>query len=201
MQVNLRKANALAKALQDEAHKQTAPTSVSISVYAENPDIAGAVKTAGDAVRTALADALALSTAAYTLRGLMGKAFHTSGINDLLTEKALLDKREKLISQVVATAPTGPQAEQELELAPRRLASLIEQRAAAAGSPNVSLRSLGESLTVQVPPSAYAGLDDELREIRRRKTEISDELLGLNAANRVTIPEDVAALIERFKLN
>lgn len=201
MQVNLRKANALAKALQDEAHKQTAPTAVSISVYAENPDIADIVKAAGDAVRAALADALALSTAAYTLRGLMGKAFHTSGINDVLTEKALLDKREKLISQVLALAPTGPQAEQEIELAPRRLASLIEQRAAAAGSSTVTLRAIGENLTVQVPPSAYVGLDDELRAIRRRKTEISDELLSLNAANRITIPEDVAALIERFKLN
>lgn len=201
MQVNLRKANALAKALQDEALKQTAPTSIAVSVFAVEPDIVGEAVTAGKAVRQSLEDALALTTAAYTVRGLLGKAFHTSGINDVLTEKALLDRREKLISNVLAYAPTGPQAEQDLELAPRRLEAMIEQRKAAATSSTLNLRQIGETLTVQVPPSAYVGLDDELRVIRRRKTEITDELLGLNTANRITIPEDVVALIQRFKLD
>lgn len=201
MQINLRKANALAKALQDEALKQTAPTSIAVSVFAVEPDIAGEAVSAGNAVRQSLEDALALTTAAYTVRGLLGKAFHTSGINDVLTEKALLDRREKLISNVLAYAPTGPQAEQDLELAPRRLEAMIEQRKAAATSSTVTLRQIGETLTVQVPPSAYVGLDDELRVIRRRKTEITDELLGLNTSNRITIPEDVVALIKRFKLD
>lgn len=201
MQINLRKANALAKALQDEALKQTAPTSIAVSVFAVEPDIAGEAVAAGNAVRQSLEDALALTTAAYTVRGLLGKAFHTSGINDVLTEKALLDRREKLISNVLAYAPTGPQAEQDLELAPRRLEAMIEQRKAAATSSTVTLRQIGETLTVQVPPSAYVGLDDELRVIRRRKTEITDELLGLNTSNRITIPEDVVALIKRFKLD
>lgn len=201
MQINLRKGNALAKALQDEALKQTAPTSIAVSVFAVEPDIVGEATIAGNAVRQSLEDALALTTAAYTVRGLLGKAFHTSGINDVLTEKALLDRREKLISNVLAYAPTGPQAEQDLELAPRRLEAMIEQRKAAATSSTVTLRQIGETLTVQVPPSAYAGLEDELRVIRRRKTEITDELLGLNTSNRITIPEDVVALIKRFKLD
>ena len=196
MQVNLRKANALAKSLQDEALKQNAPHAVTFSIYAESPDIKAELASAGEALRTALSDALALTAASYAIRGLLGKAFHTSGINDVLTEKALLDRQEKMISAVFAHAP---RLSHDVDLAPRRLQALIDQHSAAqaAGTRCVA----ADSLNLSVQAESYAGLEDQLRDIRRRKTEITDELLGLNTAHRITLPEDVVALIERFKLN
>ncbi|USN14042.1 hypothetical protein KABACHOK_02060 [Brevundimonas phage vB_BpoS-Kabachok] len=198
MQVNLRKANALAKSLQDEALKQTAEHAVAFSIYDTTPDFAGKVDAAGQAMRTTLEDALALTEAAYAVRALMGKAFHTSGINDVLTRKALLDRKEKLLSQVFMHAPAAT-ASDDVALAPRRFEALLAQHEAAK---TAGVRvTAAETFSVRVPRSAYDGLEDALRDIRREKAEITDELLGLNTGHRITLPETVVALIERFKLN
>ncbi|USN14738.1 hypothetical protein PAPPERLAPAPP_03690 [Brevundimonas phage vB_BpoS-Papperlapapp] len=198
MQVNLRKANALAKSLQDEALKQSAEHAVAFSIYDTAPDFAGKVDAAAQAMRTALEDALALTEAAYAVRALMGKAFHTSGINDVLTRKALLDRKEKLLTQVFAYAPAAS-ASDEVVLAPRRFEALLAQHEAAK---TAGVRAAAaDSVSVRVPRSAYDGLEDALRDIRREKAEIADELLGLNAGHRITLPEAVVTLVERFKLN
>ncbi|UTC28875.1 hypothetical protein MARCHEWKA_03630 [Brevundimonas phage vB_BpoS-Marchewka] len=198
MQVNLRKANALAKSLQDEALKQTTEHAVAFSIYDTDPDFVGKVDAASKAMRAALDDALALTEAAYDVRALMGKAFHTTDINNVLTRKALLDRREKLLSQVFAHAPAAT-ATDDVALAPRRFDALLAQHEAAK---TAGVRvTAADMFSVRLPRSAYEGIEDALRDIRREKTEITDDLLGLNTGHRITLPESVVALIERFKLN
>lgn len=198
MQVNLRKANALAKALQDEALKLAPEHAVAVSIYEETPDFAAKVDAAGAALRSVLDDAVALTEAAYEIRGQMGKAFHASGINDVLTRKALLDRTEKLLSQALAYAPAASAAS-EVATAPRRFEALLAQHEAA--KVNGTRLAVGETFQVRVPRTAYDGLEDRLRDIRREKAQIADDLLGLNAGHRITLSDSVVALIERFKLN
>lgn len=198
MQVNLRKANALAKALQDEALKQEVDHAVVVSIYEETPDFAAKVAAAGEALQSTLDDAVALTAAAYEIRGQMGKAFHTSGINDVLTRKALLDRTEKLLTQAFAHAPAAS-ASNEVATAPRRFEAMLAQHEAAKVS-GVRVTA-SEFFQVRVPRAAYEGLEDRLRDIRREKAQIADELLSLNAGHRITLSDSVVSLIERFKLN
>lgn len=194
MLVNLRQANALARALQDEALKQTLTTSINVSVYADSVPFESLVKEAGETLRANLADALALTEAAYTVRGLMGQAFQPAGISALLTEKALLDRKEKIIAGVLGQkAGAGGFT---AELAPARLRALKD----ALANSTTRLPST-EQVQVKLDDAAYDGLEDDLRAIRKRKAKISDELLSANAAHRIELPEDIVALVARFKLD
>lgn len=194
MKINLRKANALSKALLDEARKLPLNTVVGVSIY-NTENFAQGVEQVGVKMRQNLADAQALLAAGYKLRGLMGAAFQSSGISDLLTEKALLDAREKLVGKVLERDHQF-QSASEISLALPRLTALKEAQA------NATSRAYGatDALNVRVPDATFEGLDDELRVIRRRKAEISDELLGLNTSTTVDVPSDIEQLATRFKV-
>ena len=194
MKINLRKANALAKALQAEAHKQTLPTTAAISIYRID-GFDKVVAEVGETLRTNLETATALTRGAYALRGLLGKAFQTSGIDDLLTEKALLDAEEKLISKVIDKDHAWASAS-TVDLASPRLTAMK----AAFDDPSVRSYSK-DALDVRVPEEAFAGLEDRLRDIRRRKSQIADDLLAANTNNTIDVPAEVQALADRFKLN
>lgn len=195
MKINLRKANALSKALLDEARKLPLHTVVAVSVYNTENFVQGVAQT-GVKMRQNLQDAQALLAAGYVLRGLMGEAFQTSGISDLLTKKALADAREKLISRVLEKDHNFNSAS-DVTLAQPRLAALKEAVAAP------TTRGYGitsDSLNVRVPDETFQGLEDELRAIRRQKADIADELLSLNTTTMIDVPAEVQELATRFKV-
>lgn len=194
MHINLRKANALSKALLDEARKLPLNTLAGVSVY-NTTDLDKAMEAVGVKMRQNLADAQALLEAGYKLRGLMGAAFQSSGISDLLTEKALLDAREKLIV-AVTTKDHQFNSASEVSLALPRLGALKE----ALTNPTTSRHSGTDVLNVRIPETAFAGLDDELRTLRRRKADIADSLLGLNTTTTIQVPTDIADLATRYKV-
>lgn len=194
MKINLRKANALAKALQAEAHKQSLPTSVSISIYRADT-VDAVVEATGKTLRANLEAASELLGASYDLRRLLGAAFQSSGIDDLLTEKASLDAQEKLISKVV-DRDHGWTVATPRDLATPRLTALKQAHEAPTG------RGYGaDALDVRLDEDAFAGLEDKLREIRRRKSQIADELLNLNTTHTLDVPSHVQALVDTYKLN
>jgi len=190
MELTLRKASALSKSLLETARKLPLERTVEVSVHTEGGAPA-AVKPAEERLNANLADARALTTAAFELRGLIGEANREAGIDRLLTEKANLDAQERLVSSVANVDGTY-NAATDLSLATPRLAQIKERLARPDNYHDV------DTLRVRVPISPL--LADDLLAISRRKTKIADELLDLNTTTKVSVPASVADLLTRFKL-
>lgn len=196
MELTLRKASTLSKSLLDAARKLPLSRTVQISVYDQvTPE--DLVKDATAILLNNLRDAGDLTRAGFELRAAIGIANSSSGISALLTEKAALDAKEKLIASVAEpisdaafnSAVTAPIAAAKLESVRQRLA-IGEQR-----------YGLSEELAVKVATvETVAPLKDDLLAIRRRKTQIADELLALNTSAKVPVSAFAEELLTRFKL-
>lgn len=196
MEVNLRKANALSKALLEAAKKLPLARTVSVSIYDENPSKASVDLAAEKLVENAR-DARALIADAFAIRADIGDANAKSGINDLLTEKARLDAEERILVAVVEPANDHTfDAATAPEYADAKLASLKKNAESEAARYGVT-----EELLVRVATTDVTSpMKDELLAIRRRKTAIADELLALNTTTKVVLRSGTVALLNRFKL-
>lgn len=191
MEVTLRKAHSLSKALIEQARKLPLARTVEVSIYAtETPD--DIIEAAGVLLDFNLAAALSLNAAAYELRALIATANAASGVDRLLGEKAALDVQERLLASVLEASDSSHIRAAD----PATAAARFEVLKARAASPDNY--STTDSLAVQV--SAGDAFEDRLRLTRRRKTEIADELLAMNTSTKITVPASVVDHLTNFKL-
>lgn len=189
--ITLRKADALSKALLEEARKVELSASVEVSIFDET-----AIETLAERhdqeTNQALDSAVSLLSAGYAIREELAHAFVSSGISDLLAERAKLDAEERLHGKVTAKE-SGATAQR---LAKAKLATLKE----AAAAPSTGYRNNSETLTVQANPQAFDRSRARLRDIRRRKSEIADMLLERNMKHTIEVEDATIALAETLKL-
>jgi hypothetical protein len=197
MELTLRKAAALSKSLLEAARRLPMPRTVEISIY-DMEAIDERVGVALDTLNANLNDALALTAASFTLREAIGTVNTQSGVHALLTERARLDAQERLLAAVV-DAPANHEYDSavEPEIADAKLTAL-RFRAENAGAASYGVT---EELRVRVSdPEVIQSTKDALVDIRRRKTQIADDLLVVNTSTRIAVPADVEELLTRFKL-
>jgi hypothetical protein len=200
MEITLRKASALSKALLDAGRALPLAKTVKVSIYGAlsvESEVALAASTLADNVTKATA----LIQASFELRKAIGQVNAASGIDDLLTQKASLDAVEKLLTGIGSSSSSryslGSDGEDvsDVRIAQAQL-DVLKSRIAAATTP-LSYGRSEDSVTVAVPaPMVQEGLAD----IRRLKTEIADQLLALNMTKKVTLSATTVALLEEFKL-
>lgn len=197
MEVTLRKASALSKALLDAARALPLNKAVKVSIYATTT-VEAEVSAAQAKLLENSTKATSLIEASFGLRAIIGALNATSGIDALLTERAGLDASEKLLSGIGAVSRySEDESVENLSVAQAQLDAL-KTRAANASADSVAYRRGSEdSLTVSVPTPT---IQNRLVAIRRRKTEIADELLILNMTKKVKISPATVALLEEFKL-
>lgn len=196
MELTLRKANSLSKSLLEAARKLPLNRTVQISVYDQTKPEDMASEAAAVLIAN-LKDAGDLTKAGYELRDAIGATNATCGISRLLTEKATLDAREKLIASVVE--PANDQVFNNALAAPIAAAKLDSVRERLKGSE--AQYGLPEVLEIKVATvDIVAPFKDDLLAIRRRKAQIADELLAMNTTAKVSVSAFAEDLLTRFKL-
>jgi hypothetical protein len=195
MEVTLRKAASLEKSLQEAARSQSLVKALTISVFSPK-SVSDEVVPARAKLATNLSKALSFISAAFQIREAIKKANATNGIDGLLAEKASFDAREKLISGVVSANVIFDDGETDssVDQAQARLDSLKERQKTADrfAQDSVTVNIVNQDLTAQ--------FQDQLTTIRKRKVEITDQLLILNMTKKITLTVETVALLTELKL-
>jgi hypothetical protein len=201
MEVTLRKANSLSQSLLEAARSLSLTKTISISIYSATT-VESEVATAQAKLTANAEKAVALTKAAYAIRGAIGVINAQSGIDALLTEKAALDATEKLLGGIGGTVAARDIYSEEVTdttvtVAQARLDALRLR------STDAAARSYGNSDAVSVnivSDAITADIQEQLTAIRRRKVAIADELLVLNMSTKVALAAPTVALLTEFKL-
>jgi hypothetical protein len=197
MNVTLRKAHALSKALLEQAKRLPLKRTVTISIYDEEaPE--DRVDEAAEALVANLGTAARWSPPPTPFGRRSASPTSQAGIDDLLSEKARLDAEEKLLAQVIDA--NGSDYEFNSATDPAFVINKLEA-IVARNKTGAAYGSATEELTVKVASSEIvAPLADDLAVLRRRKTEIGDELLSKNSGVMVALDASVVELLGAAKL-
>jgi hypothetical protein len=194
MEVTLRKANALSKALLEASRARTATNSVAVSIYAPTT-VEAEVATGTTKLMSVAATVTSLIEAAYSIRDSIAMSNASNGVDSLLTEKAKLDTIEKFLAPLAGTKSydDDDDAVEASTVAYQARLDALKERA----KTTTDRYNRDETITVTIAAPAIA---EQLASIRRRKIAIADELLILNMTKKVTLPEKTATLLTELKL-
>jgi uncharacterized protein YpbB len=187
MKLSLRKANALQNAIQDHVKTIDFKTSISLNEFQE----------ASAEVLNARAQVLAndvrrseLTRAVYEIRKLTGRANVESGVADLLTDAALIDKRLGHLKGL-----TESKVSENIDVLIGKLAKLKD-------SDNKS-RVYGYNDSVETGVLAQTQMDlfkSQIRELKKEKQTINDKVLELNVRTEITLSDDTVKLLQKEQL-
>lgn len=175
MEVNLKKAAALAAAIAASPLKLEHSFSVDIYGDAPTPEQMDTLK--GN-LQEQIAVALALTNAVFVIRELIGKA-NEARVNTLLSARALLDKQLSVLNSI----PVRKQGTSLVALA-RQMEALQSAEVKVFGqrAPNLDLET--ESIVSPL-----------LSELRKKKRAIDDELQAVNFTTTIKLPEAVVEVL------
>lgn len=193
MLMTLRKAAALQLAITETLKGLKLDGSVPVSVYDPEPNARIDVTLGEFAVllqrRAGLLDAL------YTLRTRVGVSNSASGVNWLLAELARVERDVQLYTTLSRCEPRDTP---EILLA--RTQRLRTREEAPTGRFGAS-QPLPETLQAHIfDQSAIDGFSTELRRLTRRRQQLKDELLELNAKTTIEIGPETADTLRREEL-
>jgi hypothetical protein len=187
MKLSLRKASALQNAIQDHIKTIDIKVAIQLNEFQE----------ASKELLNARADVLAndvrrseLTRAIYELRKLTGRANVESGVADLLTDAALVDKRLghlKGLSEATVA--------EDLTVLNGKLTKLKEQEKTS--------RVYGYNDTVNTGVLAQEQIEmfkGQIRELKKQKQALNDKILELNVRTEITLTDDVVKLLQKEQL-
>jgi hypothetical protein len=188
MDISLRKAAALQLAINETLKQLRLGTSLTLSIYedaAEERVLAGS-----EAWAKTLARRGALLDALYAIRTRVGAANQASGVDDRLAELARLEKDVQLYTTLAQSEPR-----ETPEILKARTDRLRTREAAPVGRFG-GVQEMPETVQVGLfDADRIEGFRSELRRISRRRQQLKDELLELNAGTRVNLdPATVSTL-------
>lgn len=192
MEITLRKAAALQLAIGEALKELRLETSLSLSIYDQDPE--ARIATQADAWRAAMSLRSDLLEALYALRVQVGSANQSAAVNDRLAELARLDKDVQLYTQLSRETPRE---------APEILSARIERLRTREPAQPARFGSSDLQETVQVGLFSQEEVDtfrSELRRLTRRRQGLKDELAELNAATRITLDERTVQTLKREEL-
>ena len=185
--ITLRKANALQGSLMDLIKSIEVKNTVVLNEFQNVHDIINTAR------QTAADNALKreqLLDVAYELRMLVGRANATSGINDLLTRAALLDKKISYLTAMVDNQPT--------EVIEVLVGKLEKIRSGA-----TDVRRYGYDDTVDTGLYSTVQLvsfNDTLRLLKKEKQSINDKVLELNVRTEIELTKAASELLNKEQL-
>lgn len=181
MNLTLRKANAVQAAINDTIKsieiKVTLELNEFIDVVAELQR-ANAALFANDARRQRLLLAL------YNIRGLVGQANATSGVDTKLATAAFLDKRLAQLTELAGAEPIT-----DLAVINGKLDKIRNDKSDTSRS-----RLYGVSDTVStsvISNEQLTTIKNEIKNLKKQKQKINDEVLELNIKTEIPLSEEV----------
>lgn len=193
MQINLKKAAALASVLAGSQVKFDHAFAVDVFADAPTEDT---VERAREALKQQVSLALGLADAAFLIRSLIGRA-NVGHINDLLTQRALVDKQLQLVNGI-------PLRQRGTDLV--ALTRQIEAKRAGGNEAQgyqLALRGgqlalRGGGLTLDLETESI--VSPLLKNLRRMKRNIDDELQAVNFNTQIEIPANVVRVLTDLDL-
>ena len=184
MNINLRKANALQTRIQDLLRDIEIRLTVEVNEF-EDP--AQVLQTANNQLFANDARRQKLLLALYNIRGLVGTANASSGIDIALTKAAFLDKRIGQLESIANATAMKP-----LDV----IKGQVEKLKTVVEPSRASL--YGRRETVETTVVVQTQIDQARKEIlnlRKQKQSLNDEILELNIKTEVPLSEDVVATL------
>lgn len=189
MKITLRKANALQNAITEAIRNVKIETSVSINEF---EDVAGKLLKSNTALFEADKRRSDLLMAQFAIRGLVGVANATSGVDAKLTQAAYIDKRIGQLSELVNSQP-----QTDINVIIGKLEKIRNRKEES----RASLYGRDEDVTTCVATAdQLADAKKLVQDLKKQKQKINDEVLELNVRTEVDMADDVVAILRAENL-
>ena len=185
MNISLRKASALQNSINDAIKSIKIETSIDLNEF---QDVAQELKNANDKLFNNDSRRQRLLLALYNIRGLVGSANAQSGIDLKLATAAFVDKRVAQLEGLVVDPVTN------LAVINGKLDKIRNDK-----SENSRSRIYGFSDTVSTTVIGHEQLDvinTEIKNLKKQKQKLNDEILELNIKTEVPLSEDVVKTLQ-----
>jgi hypothetical protein len=185
MKITLRKANAVQNTISDTIKQIKIDTTVSINEF-ENAEAKLASANAKLFENDQRRSDLLMSQ--YAIRGLVGVANATSGVDAKLTQAAYIEKR---ISQLTEIA--GSEVQAELTVINGKLEKIRNRKE----DSRASLYGRDDEVTTHVQTQEQVTEAKNLiKDLKKQKQQLNDEVLELNVRTEITLPDDVVGILK-----
>lgn len=189
MEITLRRAAVIQDLLRETRNSLTVAPAAQVSVFTE---VERAVQAEREKMFANINRRDALDRALTVIRNAVARANAEAGVSDLLAEQARLGR---VIEDLTPFAQAKPY--EGAEVSQKRA-----ERAANQKEPQVSLYGRGDAPVAETILVSLLNEEDienarlKLLEAKRAKTLVKDRLSEINAVTRITLPDDVAAVLK-----
>lgn len=187
MKLTLRKANALQNAIQDHIKTIDVKTTISLNEF---QDVQTELTSARESLMSADVRRDNLTKALFTMRKLVGRANVESGVADLLTDAAYVDKR---LAQLKGLS----------ESKVSESTVVLEGKLEKVRNTEAKSRIYGYGDTVEtgvLTEQVIESFKAASRELKKQKQTINDKVLELNVRTEITLDEDTVELLKNEEL-
>jgi hypothetical protein len=182
MKLTLRKANALQNAIQEQVKEIAVTMTVSLNEF-QNATVA--LTTARDTLVKNDVRRTALTKVLYKIRAQVGRANVESGVADLLTDAAYIDKRLGHLKSLTESKVVEDFA-------------LIEGKLEKIRTQEKSTRMYGYGDTVDtgvLTADQIEGYKAEMRDLKKQKQSINDRVLELNVRTEIELSAETVSVL------
>lgn len=188
MDISLRKANALQLAISEALKSLKLDPALTLSIY--EPEAEATIAEALSAWEKARGTRGKLFDALYEIRRKVGVANDAAGIDGRLADIARLEKDAQFFSGLVGLTPR-----ESRDVLTGRIQRLKTREDAP--SPRFGAQGLQETVSVSLfEAEAIEGFKAELRQVKRRKQALQDDLLELNARSTISLSDEAVAVLK-----
>jgi hypothetical protein len=184
MNITLRKANAVQNSINEAIQSIKIETSVNLNEF---QDPVETLQRANDTLFTNDARRQKLLLALYNIRGLVGTANASSGVDVNLAKAAFIDKRIKQLEELNRATVLG-----DIAVLTGKL-DKIKARPADARTSVYGYNDTVESGVIA--PEQANQIKDEIKNLKKQKQKINDEVLELNIKTEIPLSEDTVATL------
>jgi len=184
MNITLRKANAVQNSINEAIQSIKIETTVNLNEF---QDPVETLQKANDTLFTNDARRQKLLLALYNIRGLVGTANAGSGVDVNLAKAAFIDKRIKQLEELSRATVVG-----DIAVLTGKLDKIKARPADARAN------MYGYSDTVEtgvIAPEQAKQIKDEIKNLKKQKQKINDEILELNIKTEIPLSEDTVATL------
>jgi len=180
MNISLRKANAVQNSIQESIRQIEIKTSIELNEF---QDIAVELKRANDTLFANDSRRQKLLLALYNIRGLVGTANASSGIDLKLATAAFVDKRVAQLEELSKLQPVT-----DLTV----LTGKIEKIKSLKDEARSRIYGYGDTVsTTVVGAEQLDQIRAEIRNLKKQKQKLNDEILELNIKTEIPLSDDV----------
>jgi DNA repair exonuclease SbcCD ATPase subunit len=184
MNISLRKANAVQNSINEAIRGVDITTTISINEF---QDIEAELTRANNELFANDVRRQKLLLALYNIRGLVGTANAQSGIDMNLAKAAFIDKRVAQLEEIASAKPVT-----DLDVLKGKMEKIRNRVDDSRG-----IYGRDDSLTTSVVgQEQLKQIRDEIKNLKKQKQKLNDEILELNIKTEIPLSDDVVTTLQ-----